>query len=203
MGMGGMGGGTGGVDVEDPPISGLLISGHGVILGTANVSDAIKATEDVLREKAAAEKAREEKDKKKTPKTETDKTTKDVKGKDAAADPDGGEKAAENDATGTAAGEDADASKATTGAAAAPDAEGVTPETSPEERKRLAAERAKKQATPELAFIELLKASDFVDPDEEYTGIKTYIPPQSIDNLSSFVIQLKFKEQFDSSNLSQ
>jgi type IV pilus assembly protein PilM len=141
-GMMGPGGGGMGMGVSQSvasyslqPVSGLIISGHGVLLGTADAAEAIRAAA------AAAE-------------------------------------------GGTAA--DAEA-----GAENAPDEE------TPERRRAKAIERAAKQPTPELAFLELLRASDLFDPDKEYTEIVSYTPPQNVDNLSTFTIQIKLKEPFE------
>ena len=70
-------------------------------------------------------------------------------------------------------------------------------ELTPEQRRAQAVDRARRQATPELVFLELLKASELFDPDSQFTGIISYVPPQNIDNLSTFVIQIKFKEPFE------
>ncbi len=67
----------------------------------------------------------------------------------------------------------------------------------PEQRFAKALERAARQATPELAFLELVRASELFDPDKEYTDIVSYVPPQNIDNLSTFTIQIKFREPFE------
>ena len=63
--------------------------------------------------------------------------------------------------------------------------------------KRPLARRSSRQATPELAFLELLRASGLFDPDKEYTDIVSYTPPQNVDNLSTFTIQIKLKEPFE------
>ena len=57
MAMGGPGGeqqAVAGPSYEAKPITGLVIAGHGVIMGTSNASQAIKAAADGLRDKEAA-----------------------------------------------------------------------------------------------------------------------------------------------------
>ena len=161
MGGGMMGGGADAATPTPVPITGLILSGHGVILGTANASEAIKAAAEGLREQSAEATPADPAAPATTPTPDT-----------AAPAPD------------------------TPTTDAEPPAEAAA-ELTPEQRLAQAVERARQQATPELAFLELLKASDLFDPDKEYTGIVSYVPPQNIDNLSTFVIQVKFKEPFD------
>jgi type IV pilus assembly protein PilM len=176
-GGGMLGGGSGGIPTPTAvPIAGLIISGHGVILGTANAAEAINKAASELREKEGAASPVP------TPApagavADTEKTDK----ADAPADAD----------------KTAQAADAPADAATEADAEAPAEELTPEQRRAQAIERASQQATPELAFLELLKASDLFDPDGEFTGIVSYVAPQNIDNLSTFVIQIKFKEPFE------
>jgi type IV pilus assembly protein PilM len=145
------------------PIAGLIISGHGIILGTANATEAIKAAASGLREKDGTP----------TPPTPTP---------------------ALPGAPVPGAPAEANKPPQTTEAPAEAPAEA---ELTPEQRRAQAVDRARRQATPELVFLELLKASELFDPDSQFTGIISYVPPQNIDNLSTFVIQIKFKEPFE------
>jgi type IV pilus assembly protein PilM len=171
MGPGGggmMGPGGGEAAAPTPtaiPIAGLTIAGHGVILGTANATAAIKAAVNGLREKEPAP-AAPQPGAAATPEKPTAEPG-------AAAAPDAADPAAD------------------------PAADAAATEQTPEQRRAESLERARLQATPELAFLELLKASDLFDPDGEFTGIVSYVPPQNIDNLSTFIIQIKFKEPFE------
>ncbi|NLF16967.1 MAG: type IV pilus assembly protein PilM [Lentisphaerae bacterium] len=160
MGPDGMGGGgdqAAGPAYGAKPITGLVISGHAVILSTPDASQAIRRAASGLKEGEVAA---------------------------APADP---AAAPENPADPAAAQNPADG-----------DSGGEDTEETPEQRRAKAFERARQQATPELAFIELLKgASEKFDGDPEFTNIVSYSPPQNVDNLSTFVIQIKFREPFD------
>jgi len=171
MGPGGSGmGGDTAPSFSPQPVSGLIISGHGVLLGTANATEAIRAAADGVRgERDGGASAEGE-----------------AKPAGAEAKPAGAE---------AKPGDNAEAAAATS-STAEEGAEAATDET-PEQRHAKALRRAAQQATPELAFLELLRASGLFDPDKEYTDIVSYTPPQNVDNLSTFTIQIKLKEPFE------
>jgi uncharacterized membrane protein YgcG len=164
-GTGTMAGGQSEATATPQTISGLIISGHGVLLGATDATEAIRR---------AAE---------------------DVRGKEEApggAAPEGAEAPAQGEEKPAAPAEE-EAKPPAEGEAAA-----TTPaDETPEQRLAKARQRAAKQATPEQAFLELVRASTLFDPDEEFTAIVSYTMPVNIDNLSTFTIQVKFKEPFE------
>ncbi|MBN2448795.1 MAG: type IV pilus assembly protein PilM [Lentisphaeria bacterium] len=181
MGGFGMGGGVAVATYEARSISGLILSGHGVILGAGDAGRAIEDAAEDLKEGEKKPEPRRKEPRKPEPKAEAE---------DGEADEDAFDELSE-------------AEKAPAKEAEEEEPEPAEEEETPEERMAKARERARTKGTPELAFLEVLRASELVDPDGEYTGIKSYVPPQDIDNLSSFVIQVKFKEPFDYQHLSR
>lgn len=53
------------------------------------------------------------------------------------------------------------------------------------------------EGSPELRFINELQASELCDGDPRFTGIVIYTPSETIGNLNSFIMQVKFKQPIE------